>query len=97
MIEQYLVWIVGAAALAVGFVVGRASGRAAARSESLMGVPGAAARPAAPAAVPADLPPEVLAAARSGQKIEAIKLLREATGLSLTEAKEAVERLPGMS
>lgn len=94
MIEQYLVWIIGAAALAVGFVVGRASGRAAARSESLMGVPGAAARPAA---VPADLPPEVLAAARSGQKIEAIKLLREATGLSLTEAKEAVERLPGMS
>lgn len=37
------------------------------------------------------LPPEVSAAAQRGDKIEAIRLLREATGLGLREAKEAVE------
>lgn len=38
-----------------------------------------------------ELPAHVLAALASGQKIEAIKLLREATGLGLKEAKDAVE------
>ncbi len=37
------------------------------------------------------LPEDVLALARSGQKLEAIKLLRERTGLGLKEAKEQVE------
>jgi hypothetical protein len=37
----------------------------------------------------------VLDALASGRKIEAIKLLREEQGLSLKDAKEAVERLPG--
>ena len=37
------------------------------------------------------LPPEVQAAIARGNKIEAIRLLREATGLSLASAKEAVE------
>jgi ribosomal protein L7/L12 len=37
------------------------------------------------------LPPEVATAASRGDKIEAIRLLREATGLGLREAKEAVE------
>jgi ribosomal protein L7/L12 len=36
---------------------------------------------------------EVRALAESGQKIEAIKLLREATGLGLTEAKQIVDAL----
>jgi large subunit ribosomal protein L7/L12 len=36
---------------------------------------------------------EVRAVAASGKKIEAIKLLREQTGLGLKEAKDAVERL----
>lgn len=37
------------------------------------------------------LPPHVLAALAQGEKIEAIKLLREATGLGLKEAKSAVD------
>lgn len=39
----------------------------------------------------AALPPAALAAMASGNKIEAIKLVREATGLGLKEAKDAVE------
>ncbi len=38
------------------------------------------------------IPPEVKAAIDSGNKIEAIKLLRVATGLGLKEAKDAVEQ-----
>jgi ribosomal protein L7/L12 len=38
-----------------------------------------------------ELPAHVLAALAGGQKIEAIKLLREATGLGLKEAKDAVD------
>lgn len=37
------------------------------------------------------MPPEVLAAIAEGQVIEAIKRLREARGLGLKEAKDAVE------
>lgn len=37
------------------------------------------------------LPPDVLAALRAGHKIDAIRLMREATGLGLKEAKDAVE------
>jgi hypothetical protein len=37
------------------------------------------------------LPDNVLAALQRGNVIEAIKLLREATGLGLKEAKDAVE------
>lgn len=39
------------------------------------------------------IPPEVKAAMDRGNKIEAIKLLRAATGLGLKEAKDAVEHL----
>lgn len=38
------------------------------------------------------IPPEVRAAWDAGRKIEAIKLLREATGLGLAEAKALLER-----
>lgn len=38
-----------------------------------------------------DLPPDVVAAIKSGQKIEAIKLLRIATGLGLANAKVLVD------
>ena len=37
--------------------------------------------------------PDVVAALRSGNKIEAIKLQRERTGLGLAEAKHAVEEI----
>ena len=40
---------------------------------------------------PDNLPANVIAALQNGNKIKAIKLLREATGMSLKEAKEAVE------
>lgn len=39
-----------------------------------------------------DLPPDVLQAVKSGRKIVAIKLLREATGLGLANAKVLVDR-----
>lgn len=38
------------------------------------------------------LPPQAVAALQRGDTIEAIKLTREATGLGLKQAKEAVER-----
>jgi ribosomal protein L7/L12 len=40
----------------------------------------------------ADLPQDVLRAIQNGRKIEAIKLLREATGLGLANAKVLVDR-----
>lgn len=39
---------------------------------------------------------DVEALARQGRKIEAIKALRERTGLSLAEAKAQVEQIPGV-
>jgi len=42
-----------------------------------------------------EIPPEVLAAIEAGRKIEAIKLLRERTGLGLREAKRVVDALAG--
>ncbi len=45
-----------------------------------------------PVAPPANqMPASVMAALQTGNKIEAIKLLREQTGLGLKEAKDAVE------
>lgn len=41
------------------------------------------------------LPEDVLALARAGQKIEAIKVLRERTGLGLKESKEQIEAAMG--
>ena len=38
-----------------------------------------------------DLPPQVVAALERGQKIEAIKLLRELRGIGLKEAKDVVD------
>jgi ribosomal protein L7/L12 len=46
-----------------------------------------------PPATPADVEAEILALLRNGNKIEAIKRLREATGLGLKEAKDAIDAL----
>jgi len=46
---------------------------------------------------PASLPPAVVAALQQGNKIEAIRLLREKTGLGLKDAKDAVESFRGPS
>lgn len=40
-----------------------------------------------------DLPSDVIVAIEAGRKIEAIKLLREETGLGLAEAKDVVDAL----
>ncbi len=40
-----------------------------------------------------EVPPEVLAAVMAGRTVEAVKLLREDTGLSLREAKRVVDML----
>lgn len=40
---------------------------------------------------PGSLPADVMSALQRGEKLEAIKLLREATGLGLREAKDVVE------
>ena len=57
------------------------------------------AEPAGPAAPRAGfsgmLPPVVLDALRKGNKLDAIRLLREHSGLSLKDAKDAVERHMG--
>lgn len=53
--------------------------------------------PPSPGRDSASLPPETLAAIRGelarGNKIHAIKLMREATGLGLAESKQAVEAM----
>jgi hypothetical protein len=41
----------------------------------------------------ADVPPEVIGMLRQGQKIHAIKILREATGLSLLDAKNRIDEI----
>jgi len=82
------------------FWLGRLS--AARRSVDLSGPPAGVVLPrAAPSVVraPAELTPEVLAAIREelarGNKINAIKLLRDATKCGLKEAKDAVEAMQG--
>lgn len=42
-----------------------------------------------------ELPTEALVAIRSGRKIEAIKIVREQTGMGLAEAKTLVDRAAG--
>ena len=44
-----------------------------------------------PSRFPATPPPEVVGALQQGSKIEAIRLMRERTGLGLKEAKDAVD------
>ena len=46
-----------------------------------------------PAASPAGVPEDVVALARGGRKIEAIKRYRELTGVGLAEAKAAIDGL----
>jgi len=42
-----------------------------------------------------ELPTEALVAIRAGRKIEAIKIVREQTGMGLAEAKTLVDRAAG--
>jgi ribosomal protein L7/L12 len=86
-------WIVVLAALALGYALGRAAGRNAERRDALAAAPATLAR-TAPAPSPEVLA-RVQAALAAGKTIEAIKLMREGTGLDLKAAKEAVERIAG--
>jgi hypothetical protein len=96
-------WIIVIAALALGFALGRLSGHGGGRRDDLMGLPRQQANSpfqAAPrmvtqtAAQPsADALKAVRAELAAGNKIAAIKLLREATGLGLKEAKDVVDRM----
>lgn len=98
-------WMIVIAVLALGFALGRWSGRSAERRDTLMGLPqdmaqsslraepGGAAQALTRPSIEAI--EAVQAALAAGNKIEAIKLLREATGLGLAEAKDAVERMAG--
>lgn len=104
MITMTLGWGVFAALIAWSafvFWLGRASAGNRGRGD-LSGLPPSLATPRA--ALPAgrkaaDLSSDQLAAVRSelarGNKIAAIKLMREATGLGLAEAKDAVEAMGG--
>jgi ribosomal protein L7/L12 len=89
MPQDAIGWIVVLAALALGFVLGRASGRGAAERDRLMAAP--------PAQASAKPSPETIAAVEAelaaGNFIAAIKLMREATGMDLKASKEAVERM----
>jgi ribosomal protein L7/L12 len=86
-------WIVVLAALALGYVIGRASGRSAANRDRLAGVPPPLPQP--PARPSPELIARVEAELANGHLITAVKLLREGTGMGLKEAKEAVERMTG--
>lgn len=46
-----------------------------------------------PGAVRNEVPPDVIAAVMAGRRVEAVKLLREETGLGLREAKRIVDML----
>lgn len=76
------------------FWLGRRS--AGPRDRDLSGPPPSFATPRS-AAAPVALSPEALSAIRGelarGNKISAIKLMREATGMGLAESKQAVEAL----
>lgn len=102
-------WIVGAIAVVlITFVAGRLSGGGGEQRTDLSGTPvgptmrGATPPPAsAPAplaarmldGVPPDQRQAIAAALTSGNKIQAIKLLREATGLGLRESKDTIEAI----
>lgn len=97
------VWLLALAALAFALLAwlalrprGERSGAGRDMLESQRRATGRAAlstgRPAATDGEARVLAPEIRAALGEGRKIEAIKLVRERTGLGLKEAKELVER-----
>lgn len=102
---EFTVWEL-AVAIAAGVLIGFAMRRRDPRQD-LSGTPPPQPPPPPlapfrPAALPQDGPPltpeqamAIEAALAQGNKIAAIKLLREATGLGLKESKDAVERMGG--
>lgn len=64
-----------------------------ARVEHLYTLVGAQPQRAGDAGATTAFPPEVVELALAGRKIQAIKLLRERTGLGLAEAKQVVDNI----
>lgn len=81
----------GVAMLGLGFVLGR-SGRG---QRDLLRPPPAMPVPPRAAAAPAGVEVEVRAFLAQGNKIMAIKHVREVTGMGLKEAKDFVEEIEG--
>ena len=83
----------------IGFAMRRRDPRQDLSGTPVMPPPLAPVRPAAPLQDGPPLTPgqamRIEAALAQGNKIAAIKLLREATGLGLKESKDAVERMAG--
>jgi ribosomal protein L7/L12 len=71
--------------------VGRLEEQVARLNAALAAVQSGGAAPAPAAAAPVDSYAEARAAAAAGNKIEAIKIVREQSGLGLKAAKELVE------
>ncbi|MCT2398379.1 ribosomal protein L7/L12 [Novosphingobium mangrovi (ex Huang et al. 2023)] len=86
--------LIALVALAI-FVLGWLSGRTSRTERDLSGPPATSQPPTRqPRPDPGpSVRAEIEAAIAEGRKIEAIKLLREATGMGLKEAKEAVEAM----
>lgn len=81
------IWVIGAGLFVAGLVAGLVIGL------SIRG-PAVAPPPLAPRPAPdAEGMERVRAALRDGNKIEAIKLYRELTGVGLKDAKDAVEAM----
>lgn len=77
----------------IGFLIGRATRPP--ERESLMRPPPAftASPPVGPASLAPDVMQQVQSLIAANRKIDAIKLVRESTGLGLKEAKDFVETL----
>ncbi len=99
MTELSWLWLAGLAVLLL--LVGYAMGSRRREGSDLMAPPRPA-RPTPPRAsvapapflvVPPDVRAKIAAALQAGKKIEAIKLMREASGMGLAEAKAAVEAM----
>jgi ribosomal protein L7/L12 len=82
-------WLALLFGVALGYAMGRAGGRRAAERERLLDTPRPKVQPSPEALA------EIQAALAAGDKIAAIKLTREATGMELKASKEAVEAIEG--
>ncbi len=94
--EPYQLWLVMAAVAYVGFLLGRATRGASPEERQRQHMVEEQEIETAMAGLDASKLEEVDRLMMNGKKIEAIKVLREATGLGLKLSKMAVERrMPG--
>ncbi len=82
-----------AAALYIAFRIGCVVGRNRRDKRDLSQPPATAGLRASPASLPRETRTAIEAALADGRKIDAIRMLREATGMGLKDSKEAVEAM----